>query len=101
MKNKIVVALLLSVFFLSACGDVSKVLRNEKVRGADEFTVKKREPLTMPPDFDQLLKPGSKSSKKDKQETIQSLLRSPQSVTTKSTNKPSSNEEKIINQIRN
>ena len=32
-------------------GDARKVLRNEKIKTTDEFLVKKREPLVLPPDY--------------------------------------------------
>ena len=45
------------VFLLNSCGSMSeagKVLRNEKVKTTDEFLVKKRQPLVLPPDYDTL-----------------------------------------------
>ena len=49
----------LSFFFLliislNSCGgfkEAGKVLRNEKIKTTDEFLVKKREPLVLPPDY--------------------------------------------------
>ena len=40
MKNIYVILILYT--FLSACGDVGKVLRNEKIKTTDEFLVKKK-----------------------------------------------------------
>ena len=45
------------LFLISACGglsDAKKVLKNEKVITTDEFLVKKKEPLILPPEFDKL-----------------------------------------------
>ena len=39
--------------------DASKVLRNEKIKTTDEFLVKKREPLVLPPDYRTIPEPGS------------------------------------------
>ena len=50
------------VTILSACGgmsDAGKVLRNEKITNTDEFLVKKRAPLILPPDYDTIPKPKS------------------------------------------
>ena len=55
-----------SISFLSACSDVAKTLRNEKVITTDEFLVKKRDPLALPPDYDKLPTPGSINEKKKK-----------------------------------
>ena len=54
------------VFLLNSCGSMSeagKVLRNEKVKTTDEFLVKKRQPLVLPPDYDTLPVPGTKEKK--------------------------------------
>ena len=49
--------LIIFLFFLQSCNtmsDAGKVLRNEKITNTDEFLVKKREPLTLHPDFESL-----------------------------------------------
>ena len=38
--------------------DAGKVLRNEKIKTTDEFLIKKKDALTIPPDFNKVLKPG-------------------------------------------
>ena len=53
---------ILIILFLNSCGGFSeagKVLRNEKTKTTDEFLVKKREPLSQPPDMDKIPEPGS------------------------------------------
>ena len=53
--------LLLVFILLNACGglsDAGKVLRNEKVKTTDEFLVKKRKPLVLPPEFNEVPEPG-------------------------------------------
>ena len=49
----------------SACGsgfnEAKKVLKNEKIYTTDEFLVKKKEPLVLPPDFDEIPIPDSKT----------------------------------------
>ena len=50
------------VLLLTSCGgfsDVGKALRNEKITNTDEFLVKKKEPLVIPPNYSELPKPGS------------------------------------------
>ena len=59
--------LVLSMFFLNTCSGLSeagKVLRNEKIKSTDEFLVKKRQPLVLPPDYNKLPTPGAKSKNK-------------------------------------
>ena len=95
--------LLISLFMLISCGkmkDVQKVLRNEKVTSTDEFLVKKKDPLMMPPDYKNLPEPET-IIKEDagKERKIKEILKAPmeESISTK---KSSSTEESIINRIR-
>ena len=90
--------LLLTLSFLTtSCGtakDVGKILRNEKIRTTDEFLVKKRNPLVLPPNFEEIPTPGSITEKKDNpQDKIKKILKAPES---ESLNKPSSSIEKSI-----
>ena len=61
--------LLLSLLIiLSSCGtlsDVGKTMRNEKIISTDEFLVKKKEPLTLPPDFAEIPEPGTLERKEN------------------------------------
>jgi len=88
--------------FLYSCGAASeagKVLRNEKTKTTDEFLVKKREPLTLPPDYKNLPEPGSIGiSKKNKNNSIDKILNIPEENIAKK-NKSSSVEQSIINEI--
>ena len=85
--------------FLYSCGDVGKTLRNEKVTNTDEFLVKKRQPLALPTDYQNLPKPGSKSlDKENERNEINKILKVPKN---KANKKGSSNvEQSIIRQIR-
>ena len=86
-------------FSCSSLSDAGKVLKNEKVKTTDEFLVKKRQPLVLPPNFDKIPEPGSisknKLSEKDK---VKKLLNSNVEVFNKG--KPSSAETSILNKIR-
>ena len=95
--------LLIGLFLLNSCSglkDAGKVLRNEKVVTTDEFLVKKRNPLVLPPNFEDLPEPGSKTQiKENEEEKIKKILKAPQD-NNNSINKPSSVEESILNRIR-
>ena len=93
--------LLIIYFFLVSCGSLSnsgKVLRNEKIKTTDEFLVKKKEPLVLPPDYNKIPEPGSISKNtEEEQDKIKKILNAPK----KSINSnASSTEESIINRIR-
>ena len=63
---KKLVLIILSLLFVSCSGisDVGKVMRNEKTMTTDEFLVKKRKPLILPPDYNEIPEPGEISEKK-------------------------------------
>ena len=99
--NKTILYFILTLFLYSCGGfsDVGKTLRNEKTNTTDEFLVKKREPLTLPPDYKNLPEPGSKNlNKEDKNNKINKILKLPKNNIKKT---GSSNvEQSIISQIR-
>tara|TARA_B100000900_G_scaffold289896_1_gene248762 strand:- start:160 stop:411 length:252 start_codon:yes stop_codon:yes gene_type:complete len=80
--------------------DAAKVLKNEKIRTTDEFLVKKREPLVLPPDYNELPKPRQKNTKKDidEKKKIKEMFKVSEKEIINSNN--SSIEESIINKIR-
>ena len=90
------------MFFLYSCGAMSeagKVLRNEKIKTTDEFLVKKRQPLVLPPDYDVLPTPGTLKKKVETRNDINKILKIPnQSNTPKKTNSTSV-EQSILNKI--
>ena len=90
------------LIFLTACSgfkEAGKVLRNEKIRTTDEFLVKKRNPLVLPPNYEEIPEPGSIYKEKQNQEDkIKKLLKAPETKDDKK--KPSSVENSILNRIR-
>ena len=94
---------LIFIFVLTACNsldEAGKVLKNEKVRTTDEFLVKKRDPLILPPDYKDIPLPGSKNiKKKSSEKDIKKILNAPDEQTVLN-NQTSSTEKSIINQIR-
>ena len=94
--------LLISSFLLISCSglkEASSVLRNDKIKTTDEFLVKKKDPLILPPDFDKLPEPGSLSQKKIKEENkLKKILKNSQNNSIKKKG-PSSTEESILKRI--
>jgi len=66
--KKINLFALIIFLFLLSCGNAGKILRNEKINTTDEFLVKKKNPLILPPDIDKIPKPGSISEAEMKEE---------------------------------
>ena len=99
---KIIHLILIILIFLTACGNIEeagKVLRNEKIKTTDEFLVKKRKPLVLPPDYNEIPEPGKTVIKSEgEDEKIKKMLRSPEKIKNKSSS--SSTEKSIIDKIR-
>ena len=59
--------LIIVIFLLTSCSsldEAGKVLKNEKIKTTDEFLVKKRDPLVLPPDYKEIPIPGSSENLK-------------------------------------
>ena len=77
--NKIFNIILLVIFvFLSSCGDtwqsVKRGLTGEKRTSSDEFLVKKKDPLVVPPNFERMPVPGVERVLEEEAEEIESIL---------------------------
>jgi len=72
------------LLFLYSCGSVGEALQGKKRSDqGDEFLIDKKNPLTMPPDFNKLPEPGEASVKSTKdiesdQSNIEDLLKNSQ-----------------------
>ncbi len=100
MKNlNLILIISFLTFSCSSLQDAGSVLRNEKVKTTDEFLVKKKEPLVLPPNYEKIPEPGSINQKKDNEEDkIKKILRAPK--TKDMSKKSSSVEQSILNEIR-
>ena len=94
--------IIIFIFLLTSCNglkEARKVLRNEKITTTDEFLVKKRNPLVLPPNYEELPIPGSiKESKENQEEKIKKILKASEIQETKKSS--SSVEKSILNKIR-
>ena len=100
---KLIISISILSIILNSCSTFSeagKVLRNEK-RTTDEFLIQKKDPLTTPPDFDEIPKPGS-INERAKSNSIEKIIK------TDKKNKPdselttsSTTEESILKRIKN
>ncbi len=100
IKNTIFFLIL--IVFLNSCAGVKeagKVIRNEKIITTDEFLVKKKNPLVLPPNYEQIPAPESINQKEiNDDEKIKKILRSPEKEKIK--NKSSSLEDSILKKIK-
>jgi len=100
MKN--ISIIIIFFYFLASCGtmkEAGKILRNEKIKTTDEFLVKKRDPLVLPPGYEEIPRPGELKQKKENDEDkIKKILKAPQEKNSTSSNS-SSIENSVINRI--
>jgi len=93
---KIIICLKFFIFLINCgggWGDFKKTMSGQKTNNTDEFLIKKKDPLVLPPEYGEL--PLPKSNKKKSQEvSIENILRS--NDNTKNETKASSDLEKMI-----
>ena len=102
MKKLYLIILLLFISSCQSVDDAKKVLTNQKVKTTDEFLVKKKEPLELPPEFDKIPEPGS-LKKKNKETSESKKLKQILKTTDMQIKKPKSSgstEKSILNKIR-
>ena len=103
MKNLLLIFVLLS--FLASCNSVKDGLTLKKKTGADEFLVEKKNPLVLPPEFNELPTPDSENlNKKNSQlNTVKELLSDNKVQTAQSQNSTSNKkiEQNILEKIKN
>ena len=78
MKNNILI-ILFAILFLSSCSSMNeagKFLRNERINTTDEFLIKKRQPLTEPPDINKIPQPNSlkENDQQSEQNSVKDIL---------------------------
>ena len=104
-KNKIVFIIIIS-FFVTSCGgwdSVKRGITGAKQKTGDEFLVKKKDPLVLPPDYKNLPTPDERT---EAQEEISSIERSLMNTTEDENNLSvensleSSTEKSILSKIK-
>ena len=105
-KTNPLIASFLIILFLNSCGTVAEGLGGSKKKGSDEFLVKKKSPLVLPPSFGELPKPGKEPEQNiilDKKDTsdIEDIINQSSSISTteKSDDTKNSIEQSIIKKI--
>jgi len=93
---KILIYLKLFIFLINCgggWGDFKKTMSGEKTTNTDEFLIKKKDPLVLPPEYRELPLPKS-NKKKSPEASIETILRSNDNI--KNETKTSSDLENMI-----
>ena len=98
MKKILKFLVIINLFLLlENCGggwsDFKKTMSGQKVTSTDEFLIKKKDPLILPPEYEKLPLP-KKNNKKSEQNTVENVLGSYKN--TNDDTKASSNLENMI-----
>ena len=75
--DKKIIYILSIIFFVTSCetmGSVKRGLTGEKKVSTDEFLIKKKDPLIMPPDYENLPTPEEKTAAKKELSTFEKSL---------------------------
>ena len=88
-----------------SCGTLNEGFSNQKKNNSDEFLVKKKAPLVMPPNYNELPTPKNSQQNKidnDSSNTIKSFLQNDDNLQTSTLEKDSSSnfEQSIIEKIK-
>ena len=97
-KNKIVFFMMLS-FLITSCESVREGLTGSKNQSTDEFLVKKKDPLVLPPDFENLPNPSERQVSMEETTSFEKTLKK-QTISESSSTTGNSVEESILNQIK-
>ena len=102
-KNIKILTLFLTFIFIYSCGSAQDALVGKKrSEQGDEFLIDKKNPLSMPPDFDKLPRPGEEiavlknESQESNSEIKNLLLNSDENTDTESESNQSTNIENLI-----
>ena len=101
IKNLICLILPFLIWNCQSMSDAGKALRNEKTNSTDEFLVKKKAPLTLPPDFAEIPEPGALEDKKKEESEKNKIEEAFRIDKAKSNQKPKSGsiEDSILKRI--
>ena len=95
---------MLLIFLLTSCadtwGNVKRGLTGEKQTSTDEFLVKKKDPLILPPDYDSLPSPSDKEEAIEEMSSFEKTLKQVSVTETGTSSEGSSAEDSILKQIR-
>ena len=76
-------------------------MTGQKVYSTDEFLIKKKDPLILPPEYDKLPLPQSSDSQDEKENTVESILKTSKNSEIKKKSSIMSNlENKILKELR-
>jgi len=104
-KFEVVIIFILILTTLNSCGTVKDAFSTQKKNSTDEFLVEKKNPLKLPPDFDELPTPNQDINQQNDDEDVlkELLITSEDSTKDKLENSDSKNdtlEKQLLEKIK-
>ena len=97
------ICLITLIFLVTSCAgtwdSVKRGLTGEKQKSTDEFLVQKKDPLILPPDYENLPTPSDRAAAKEELSSFEKTLKKTSSIESLSS-EDSSIEDSILKQIR-
>jgi len=100
--HKRTIYILSLIFFISSCGTFESVkqgLTGQKKNSTDEFLIQKKDPLILPPDYENLPTPDDEVARES--DEISDFEKSLEISIEESSSTPGSAEESILKKIQN
>ena len=95
---------MLLIFLVTSCADswsnVKRGLTGAKQKSTDEFLVKKKDPLILPPDFDSLPSPTDREEAIEEMSSFEKTLKQASETEITPSSTDTSTEDSILKQIR-
>ena len=95
---------MLLIFLVTSCSDtwsnVKRGLTGAKQNSTDEFLVKKKDPLILPPDFESLPSPSDREEAIEEMSSFEKTLKQESETEITTSSAGSSAEDSILKQIR-
>jgi len=95
---------MLLIFLVTSCGDtwgnVKRGLTGAKQQSTDEFLVKKKDPLILPPDFESLPSPSEREEEIEEMSSFEKTIKQVSETETVTSSEGSSAEDSILRQIK-
>ena len=92
------------IFLVTSCADtwtsVKRGLTGAKKKSTDEFLIKKKEPLILPPDYDSLPSPADREEAIEEMTSFEKTLKQASETETTTSSAGSSAEDSILKQIK-
>ena len=96
--------LLIILFFITSCADswesVKRGLTGQKQKSTEEFLVKKKDPLILPPNYESLPTPGERITAKEEQSALKKLISSGNDEIEENSSSGTSIETSILKKIK-